>query len=235
MDHEDHKREAFPVEDLSRYAKALDPHARLMFLMLAYSGVRVSALCNLKHEDIRDDRIRLDEKGGVEREVILEELLRGLVDEAAAMNTEKGFRSAYVFLNRKGNKWNKDSFRRNTKRSWDKSDLPHRTPHQLRHMFATLAGEKFGADMVRAGLGHLCRETSERYVHPDVKMADKVGRTVRQEIVTHMAHIFGKSRKLVARGGKSKHGPDGVAECPSCGCKFIVANKKARKASSQAG
>jgi integrase len=97
-----------------------------------------------------------------------------------------------VFITSKGSAWNCDSIAQRVRRIWKSADLvapgqdrPH-VLHELRHMFATEAGRRYGADMVRAGLGHLSRQTSERYVHPDIQAADEVGRTVRQAIMDSM-------------------------------------------------
>lgn len=177
---------------LKAHLDALPEHVRLPVEMMAFTGARSSAICNLREADVHDSHILLHEKGGIERTILLDDVLRSIIQRARGYKSRRKRVSSRVFITSKGSPWNCDSIARRVRRLWSKAkltapglDRPH-VLHELRHMFATEAGRRYGADMVRAGLGHLSRQTSERYVHPDIQAADEVGRTVRQAIMDSM-------------------------------------------------
>lgn len=191
-DHKPNPRVPMDPKRLKAHLEALPEHVRLPVEMMAFTGARSSAICNLRETDVHDAHILLHEKGGIERTILLDDVLRDIIDRARAHKTRRNRISGYVFITSKGSGWDYSSIGQQVRKHWKKAKLiatglsrPH-VLHELRHMFATEAGRRYGADMVRAGLGHLCRQTSERYVHPDIQAADEVGRTVRKAIKDSM-------------------------------------------------
>lgn len=105
--------------------------------------------------------------------------------------------------------------------------LPQVTPHQLRHMAATILGEEnFEVDTIGAALGQKGRRSSERYVDKTQKM-----RTI---ALSRVAKVLANSqiiRKYGSGSGKSRESGGSFADendsqnkyhvCPQRDHKFL--------------
>ena len=50
----------------------------------------------------------------------------------------------------------------------EKRDIPHWSPHQLRHNFGTRLRKGFGLEAAQLGLGHACADVKQIYAERDL-------------------------------------------------------------------
>ena len=163
------ERPAATIKQFQATMKYLPEHARPLWHVSALTGARLTALCELKHEDVGDTHITVRTKRGQERQHLIAPPLRQLIDDSPG--------KTHVFLNGNGTPWNKDSFahcldrarRREIKRAekeGEEPDAPHITAHSIRHLWGTTAADLgYSPDLIQAALGHESRSNSEQYVH----------------------------------------------------------------------
>lgn len=162
-------RTPFLPEQIPAYAAALSMPARLLFLALAACGERVTAIANARVSDIDGDRglLWVTKKGGARRAVPINEALRLVLDmahnHAPPLRTAKS--AHYIFLNSAGNRWTVKQFDKTCKAAFERAGLPHKIPHELRHMVgAELADANASRDIISATLGHDRTVTADHYV-----------------------------------------------------------------------
>ena len=136
--------------------------------MLYGSGLRVSELCGLRHEDLdlAKTEVRVWGKGSKQRLVPLSDpavaALRAWLQDHRASFVTADTPSASVFLNQRGRAMTP----RDVRRVIDRRSVVPTHPHALRHTFAThlLDG---GADLraVQELLGHADISTTQIYTH----------------------------------------------------------------------
>lgn len=208
------KRKPVPVEMIPNYIGPLPAFLRPVVAWLVMTGCRSSEACGLRVDQVDMEvggKARFVMKGGRESAVVLDSDLLGVLEMAKQDKIGRGKRSDYVFLNLRGNPWNSETLSKAVKKVWGGvPGLPLVTLHQFRHTFGTAAGQRFGVDMVQAGLGHSSRRSSEVYVDKTVEMRDLVGREVRgvladsvrkplgltgsdDPILTPLKDVFGKT------------------------------------------
>ncbi|MEV6525491.1 tyrosine recombinase XerC [Longispora sp. NPDC051575] len=149
---------------------------RLVLELLYATGIRVSELCGLDLDDIDRERrvLRVLGKGAKERAVpygVPAELALNAYlgrSRAALYRTEKPENRA-LLLGDRGGRLGVSSARRIVERAAGDAELPHLSPHGLRHAAAThlLDG---GADLrsVQELLGHASLATTQIYTHVSV-------------------------------------------------------------------
>lgn len=144
---------------------------RAMLSLMYSSGLRVSELLNLRHDDVDASRgvLAAYGKGGKRRLVPMGEVASGHLGAhlAAQRAPRRGGPSAFVFHGPSGKPWTRQMVWKLVGRYARAAGLPGRVhPHRLRHSFAThlLAG---GADLrtVQTLLGHSDIVTTEIYTH----------------------------------------------------------------------
>ena len=158
---------------ISKPARAGDDTARdardLAIVELLYgSGMRVSELCGLRHDDLDLDQaqVRVWGKGSKQRLVPLSDpavaALRAWLQDHRASFVTADTPDAPVFLNQRGRAMTP----RDVRRVIDRRSVVPTHPHALRHTFAThlLDG---GADLraVQELLGHADIATTQIYTH----------------------------------------------------------------------
>ncbi|MYI14177.1 MAG: tyrosine recombinase [Acidimicrobiaceae bacterium] len=158
---------------IDKPARAGDDDARdardLAIVELLYgSGLRVSELCGLRHEDLDLSRleVRVWGKGAKQRLVPLSEpavvALRDWLQRHRGSFITEGTPAEAVFLNQRGRAMTP----RDVRRVLDRRSVVPTHPHALRHTFAThlLDG---GADLrsVQELLGHADIATTQIYTH----------------------------------------------------------------------
>ncbi len=154
---------------------AINKRNACLFHMLYATGMRVSELVSLPVEATagNPEMILVRGKGGRERMVPLSPparmVLRAWLVEREAMLTAKGYRSRFLFPNKKGQShFSRVQFFTLVKQVALRANLDPKnvSPHSLRHAFAThlLAN---GADLraIQMLLGHADIATTEIYTH----------------------------------------------------------------------
>lgn len=167
-------KKPFPVERLGEYFDALDAFARPIFLALAASGERVSAMCGANVSGIDKTRgvLTVTKKGGKLRDIPLSPLLLQALDMALALKPKSGRRDAEaIFVHFRGRRWNKFSVRDRLVEACKKTGLPYHSPHTLRNMISSsLADGNASRDTISASLGHDDTSTADIYVKAREKL-----------------------------------------------------------------
>jgi site-specific recombinase XerD len=147
------------------------PLATVCLVELLYScGLRISEALNLKIKDIdfEQDQVKVLGKGNRERIVPIGAKAKEALQNHLKMRSHN---SEYVFCSKSGGKLNSAVAYRMIKRELTKvSDAKQKSPHTLRHTFATHLLDK-GADLkaVSEMLGHKSLATTQVYTHLSVE------------------------------------------------------------------
>ncbi len=129
---------------------------RVMLFLLINTGLRITEACSLRKDyiDWRNLRLRVIGKGDKERLVpisdIVARLLKGHIEQSEYPD------SPYVFPGEtKTGYWDTSGFRGELTTACKQAEIKHIHPHQLRHLFATMALED-GAklEVISKILGH---------------------------------------------------------------------------------
>lgn len=136
--------------------------------LIAYSGLRISEVLDLKVQDISYQTyviIVRNGKGGKQRSVIVNSKVINAIREYMKIRKPK-VESDYLFCNKRGNKLN-----RSTINSAFASVSDRITPHTLRHFYCSNAIESglFTIQEVAAQAGHSSLNTTMKYVHPNLE------------------------------------------------------------------
>lgn len=147
---------------------------RAILETLYSSGLRVSELVGLNHDDVESGLVRVRGKGKKERILPVGEValkaIRDYLDHASVREKDHSFKRP-LFLNRAGGRLTDRSVRRlilkYVKHIALKKDV---SPHTLRHTFATHMLDR-GADLrsVQELLGHENLSTTQIYTHVTTK------------------------------------------------------------------
>ena len=137
------------------------------------TGMRLSELCNINIEDIREDSLTIIGKGNKQRMVPIGDFARDYLIKYIneVRNKSKYKNSKYVFLNNQGGILSRQYFWRQIKKYAEEAGIfQNVTPHTLRHSFATHLLEN-GAELrfVQAMLGHENIATTQIYTHVSSK------------------------------------------------------------------
>jgi len=156
-----------------------NPRDYAILRTLAYTGLRVSELCNLEieHIDFAQGVIYVRSgKGDKDRIVVLEEstasALRNYLSERYKRNTKTN----HVFISQKNTPISPLSVERIVKKYARKAGIMKKvTPHVLRHTLATTLLNN-GADIrfIQTILGHASLNTTQIYTHVDNENLKKI-------------------------------------------------------------
>ncbi|MEK6967087.1 MAG: site-specific tyrosine recombinase/integron integrase [Nanoarchaeota archaeon] len=162
------------VKNLINSAK--NGKSKLMLKMLYSSGLRVSELVHLKHEDLESKEkigwVRSG-KGRKDRLLILSD---SLIAELASFVSQKKAPSGHIFINSSGLPLTPRNVQKMVKRTALKAGISKRvTPHTLRHSFATHLLEN-GTDIrkIQELLGHSNLQTTQIYTKVSTEELKKV-------------------------------------------------------------
>lgn len=147
----------------------------LMVEVFYQTGMRLSELINLKFSDIQNNSLKVLGKRNKERIIpISTELLKGL-DELKMLRTDLG-RVPYIFITKKGNKlYPKFVYRRINKYLSCVTNLDKRSPHVLRHTFAThMLNNGAGLETIKELLGHANLSATQVYTHNSFEEINKI-------------------------------------------------------------
>ena len=147
-----------------------DVRDRMVIMTFYETGVRLSELIGLDDSmvDFSNRQLKVTGKRNKQRVIPFgEELLATLRDYMKCRNEEVNLQSEALFVIAKGQRMTSSQVREGVKRNLSKvCTLKKRTPHVLRHTFATaMLNNKAGIESVKKLLGHESLSTTEIYTH----------------------------------------------------------------------
>ncbi len=160
-----------------------NPRDYAIISLLAYSGLRVSELCNLRFEDVDfDERIIYVRSGKGDKDrivVVSSHVIEALQDYLLTRDDDM----VYLFSSRKSDRISRTQVFRIVKRYAKKAGIKKEvTPHVLRHTLATTMLRR-GVDIrfIQQFLGHSSVATTQIYTHVDDATLKSVYDRVLQE------------------------------------------------------
>ncbi|NNG66408.1 tyrosine-type recombinase/integrase [Caldanaerobacter subterraneus] len=150
-----------------------------IFYTLAYTGIRVSELCNIRLNDIvKDELVVYYGKGGKQRKIPLNKTVREAIDNW--LEERKKYKYSYLdylFISERG-KMDRSTVYKMIKEFCYIAKIDPIGPHQLRHYFCKRALEKgFTITEVAALAGHSRITTTQIYINPSMQeLKEKIER-----------------------------------------------------------
>lgn len=142
----------------------------ILYKTLAETGMRISEVTGLKVKNIDfvQDLIRISETKTDEARII--PVNRNLKKELETITKEKA-RDSFVFLNSRGTPFDRSYVYVDLKKRCKLLGITKKvTPHTFRHTFATsMLANGSPLPQVQAILGHASIQTTERYIHLEIK------------------------------------------------------------------
>ena len=153
--------------------------ARTIILLFYETGIRLAELIGLNDGDIDWENRQLKVTGKRNKQRIVPfgpEVASVLEDYMKRRDEQVARKSEALFLTAKGLRMNHNQVRYDVKKNLTKvSTLKKRTPHVLRHTFATaMLNNGAGLESVKKLLGHESLETTEIYTHTTFEQLKKV-------------------------------------------------------------
>lgn len=153
--------------------------ARTIILMFYETGIRLAELVGLDDADVDMATMQLKVTGKRNKQRIVpfgEELAAALRDYVARRDQELVRQSPALFLDRKGERISRSVVQRIVKTHLTGfTTLKKRSPHVLRHSFATaMLNNGAGLESVKKLLGHESLETTEIYTHTTLEQLKRV-------------------------------------------------------------
>ena len=156
-----------------------DVRARTILTLFYESGMRLSELVDLDDTDVDflNRQLKVTGKRNKQRVIPFGEELEETLRTYICTRDENVFRKdTALFVTEKGKRMNADQVRYQVKKNVSKvSTLKKRTPHVLRHTFATtMLNHGAGIESVKKLLGHQSLETTEIYTHTTFEQLKRV-------------------------------------------------------------
>ena len=147
-----------------------DVRDRMVIMTFYETGIRLSELIGLDDSmvDFSNRQLKVTGKRDKQRVIPLgEELLATLRDYMKCRNKEVNRQSEALFVTARGQRMTSSQVREAVRKNLSKvCTLKKRTPHVLRHTFATaMLNNKAGIESVKKLLGHESLSTTEIYTH----------------------------------------------------------------------
>ena len=147
-----------------------DVRDRMVIMTFYETGIRLSELIGLDDcmVDFSNRQLKVTGKRNKQRVIPFgEELLAMLRDYMKCRNKEVNLQSEALFVTAKGQRMTSSQVREAVRKNLSKvCTLKKRTPHVLRHTFATaMLNNKAGIESVKKLLGHESLSTTEIYTH----------------------------------------------------------------------
>lgn len=212
------RRSPVPSGQVNAYMEALPPHVRRPVLMVLYYGLRSTAICNLAPTPPTAPFLKALDKGGVERKIPIDNMLREILMEAETFRRTFANPAERLFVTVTGKAWNRTELLRAAQKAWVNAGLEKKKIHEIRHTLGTLASRKFNARMVQAAMGHRDEKSAAAYFHPDEEMAAEV----REKIITELSHNDRKDGKTGESESTIMFDKSGQYQCPCCHCNILI-------------
>ena len=156
-----------------------DVRARILVLTFYSTGMRLSELVSLDDDAVDFVNCQVKVLGKRNKERIIpfgEELKVSLLDYINLRDRLVERRSKALFVTEKGERMNCNQVRYEVKKNLSRvCTLKKRTPHVLRHTFATaMLNHEAGLESVKKLLGHESLSTTEVYTHTTFEQLKKV-------------------------------------------------------------
>ena len=147
-----------------------DVRDRMVIMTFYETGIRLSELIGLDDSmvDFSNRQLKVTGKRNKQRVIPFgEELLAMLRDYMKCRGKEVNLQSEALFVTAKGRRMTSSQVRETVRKNLSKvCTLKKRTPHVLRHTFATaMLNNKAGIESVKKLLGHESLSTTEIYTH----------------------------------------------------------------------
>ena len=147
-----------------------DVRDRMVIMTFYETGIRLSELIGLDDSmvDFSNRQLKVTGKRNKQRVIPFgEELLAMLRDYMKCRDKEVNRQSEALFVSAKGQRMTSSQVREAVRKNLSKvCTLKKRTPHVLRHTFATaMLNNKAGIESVKKLLGHESLSTTEIYTH----------------------------------------------------------------------
>lgn len=156
-----------------------DVRARTIIITLYEAGLRRSELIGLNDSDVDFEAMQLKVTGKRNKQRIIpfgKELAEQLRQYIDCRDKEIEKRSEALFLNKKGERISESEVYHTVKENLSKvTTLKKRSPHVLRHSFATaMLNHEAGLESVKKLLGHESLETTQIYAHTTFEQLKRV-------------------------------------------------------------
>ena len=156
-----------------------DVLARTLIVTFYETGIRLSELTGLDDRDVDDVTCELKVTGKRNKQRIIpfgKELEETLAAYRCVRDARTGDSSPALFRTEKGERMTNVQVRALVKKNLSRvSTLKKRTPHVLRHTFATaMLNHEAGLESVKKLLGHASLSTTEIYTHTTFEQLKKV-------------------------------------------------------------
>ena len=156
-----------------------DVLARTLIVTFYETGIRLSELTGLDDRDVDDVTCELKVTGKRNKQRIIpfgKELEETLAAYRCVRDARTGDSSPALFRTEKGERMTNAQVRALVKKNLSRvSTLKKRTPHVLRHTFATaMLNHEAGLESVKKLLGHESLSTTEIYTHTTFEQLKKV-------------------------------------------------------------
>ena len=140
---------------------------RLMFEVLYQTGIRSSELINLKDVDVNENQIKVLGKRNKERIIPISKPLHKLVGEYRVLRKETKVEHDKFFVLNDGKKlYPKFVYRKINSYLGKATSLEKKSPHVLRHTFAThMLNNGAGLEVLKELLGHASLSATQIYTH----------------------------------------------------------------------
>jgi integrase/recombinase XerC len=153
--------------------------ARTIIIVFYETGIRLAELIGLNDEDVDFDSMQLKVTGKRDKQRIVPfgaEMAEALQQYMALRDTEVERQEPGLFLSNKGRRVSREMVRNLVKQSLSEvTTLKKRSPHVLRHSFATaMLNNGAGLESVKKLLGHESLETTEIYTHTTFEQLKRV-------------------------------------------------------------
>jgi integrase/recombinase XerC len=140
---------------------------KLMVEIFYQTGVRLSELIGLRESDIRYNSLKVLGKRNKERIIPITQNLNQLIIDYVHLKRSQGFDNVFLLVTDKGNNlYPKFAYRKINYYLSHVTNLKKRSPHILRHTFAThMLNNGAGLESLKEILGHANLSATQVYTH----------------------------------------------------------------------
>lgn len=149
---------------------------RLLIEVLYQTGIRLSELINIQSNAIQNNSIKVLGKRNKERIIPITKELNDQIEDYLKSEQYKAYNSNYLFLTDKGRKMYPNFVYRKVKHYLSLiTNLKKRSPHILRHTFAThMLNNGAGLEVLKELLGHADLSATQIYTHNSFEQIHKI-------------------------------------------------------------